>query len=251
MSKKNSASELRLSRLLSMAILTLGLSLGGCGGGGGGSDSADADSGTDTTAEASDNTDADSGTDTSAGGSGTGGTGDQPDSEGSALTAAELAGVYVSDCIENGEVSAPAGNVRQIVTLTLTQTADDQLAFSRREEFFDPADISCTGNSIGTYENGHSANSWHIDGQKNASFNSTIVSATTVTVTTGSDANISVGGSLVLNGLTFVGDYFSRSGETRDLAYIDTNGALHLGSGDAGSDGYPEALDDSAGMRRL
>ncbi len=224
-------SEIRFPRLLRAALLALALAIAGCGGGGGGNDNADSSNAGDTAgANDSDGTQSSNATTT--------------------LTAADLAGSYASDCVENSEVSVPAGQVRQIVTLTLSQSAGDRLAFNRLEEYFDPADVSCTGNSIGDYQNGSSENSWQIDGGKDASFDSSIVSATAITVTTGISTNFSAGTIIVLKGITFPGDYFVRSGETKDLAYIDSTGALHLGSGAAGSDGYPDAVDDGSGLKK-
>ena len=230
-------------QLLAVSALTaLVLSLGACGGGGG------------STAD---------GAQSAASGGATSGTGSSTNDDGAPqANAAQFAGTFVSPCAVNDEVSTDSGKVRQVVTISLDQTADDKLVFTRTETYFDPTDIACTGTSIGETSRTGDDSVWQLDGNKDATFNSTIVSATRIMVSSGTVDQITVGGititggssisapTLVFNGITFPGDYFDGSTERPELAYVDSTGTLHLGEAQAGSDGYPDALDDSSGLSR-
>ena len=207
-----------------MALL---LMLAACGGGGGSSSSSADDVGG-STANSSDTPGA------SSGGLAT------------ASAASTYEGTFRTACVQSDEITFGGANVNLIGEAVITATASDRLAYTLRHTYYDPLDRNCTGTALGTQINRSPDNLIVLDGRVDASFNSTQVQADRVTVTLGAIGGLSAGTVIVINGITYPGDYFLRVETNKDLFYLSPARELYVGNANPGADGYPTGLADSA-----
>lgn len=202
------------------SALLLTLALTACGGGGGSS--------------SNDETDPDAG-------------GGQPPT----LSIDSYIGTWRGACKPSPEVTRDGLPVNVVVELTTTKLTATSGNVSHTEYYYGPGDSSCTGASIGFNRRAKDSNRLELEALRSASFNSTVVEAGAVHLVIAAAGGLSAGGNVVINGITFPGNYFQRAIDRKDLVYIGADGKLYLGdTANVAADSYPATLDASAPYMR-
>lgn len=199
--------------VLSASALFLALALTACGGGGSSSTPTEAD---------------------------TGDTGSQAPTH----HADRYVGTWQSPCRPSTEVTRNGLPVNMIVELAFTKLDANTLQAGYVERYYEPGDTSCANPPAGTQTRVNNSNRLTLANRVSASFNSTMVEADAVSLSIAASSGLSSGGIIVINGTTFPGNYFQRTTNRRDLAFVAPDGKLYFGDlATAQGDAYPTTLD--------
>lgn len=160
-------------------------------------------------------------------------------------------GTWRGGCKSSPEVTRDGLPVNVVVELTTTKLAATRANVSHTEYYYGPGDSSCAGASIGFNKRAKDSNRLELEALRSASFNSTVVEAGAVHLVIAAAGGLSAGGNIVINGITFPGNYFQRAIDRKDLVYVGSDGKLYLGeTANVSADSYPATLDASAPYTR-
>ncbi len=167
---------------------------------------------------------------------GCGGGGDDASVTPGTATADAYVGTWKGPCKESrlSTDTTPQVPLREYVTFQFVKASDSKLSILVKEDFYTSAD--CSGSPRVSHTNSSALNALSIDGA------STIAGAVThqVTFTEGPlGGGIQAGGSIILNGIVYPGNFFVDQSVGKTLARVDGTSIKFSSDGPLDAQGYP------------